>query len=151
MKALVVYDSAFGNTAIIAKTIADSLGCDAILAKDFQQSALDNIDLIVVGTPTQGGMATKPVRELIKSLGNNLKVAVFDTRFGIKDQGFWLKLLMKTIGFAAEKMAKQAKAQGLKLVDKPTEFIVNSKEGPLRDGEIERAKAWATSLTKINI
>jgi flavodoxin I len=53
---------------------------------------------------------------------------------------------MKVIGYAAPKIAKSLIAKGGRQVAPPEGFIVLDKEGPLRDGELERAAAWARDV-----
>lgn len=143
MRSLVIYDSQFGNTEKIAKAIAEAVPCDCILVSKIMPNTLNEVKLLIIGSPTQGGMATKPIQELIKSITNkNLSVAVFDTRFAFEGQPLPLKLLMKTIGFASPKMAKALSNQGFRIIGNPEGFYVNGKEG-----EIERSKNWAISLT----
>ncbi len=72
-----------------------------------------------------------------------LKFAVFDTRILPDEQNIALSLLMKIIGFAAPKMAESLKTKGGKIVIPLEGFVVEGKEGPLKDGEIERSKLWA--------
>jgi len=148
MKSLVIYDSQFGNTAILAKSIAKSINCEAISIKDFKNELLDNVDLLIIGSPTQGGLATKPIQEFINSLkiDKSTKIAVFDTRFSTKDHNMALKLIIKTFGFASIKMAKQLESIGFQMINKPKGFIVSGKKGPLKKDEIERASEWAKNI-----
>ena len=57
MKALIVYDSVYGNTEKIAKAIGGAItGEVRVLRVDESNSAeLESIDLLIVGSPTQGG------------------------------------------------------------------------------------------------
>lgn len=152
MRALMVYDSAFGNTAQVAHSVARELArhydVQSLLVDETRDVAPEDIDLLVVGSPTQGGRATVAVQEYIKNLPdlNSLPVAVFDTRFSVTGHGIALHLLMKTIGFAAEKMAAELGRKGGKLISPPMGFIVRDKTGPLEDRELERAAAWASGL-----
>jgi flavodoxin len=154
MKSLVIYDSAYGNTAKVAESIKHALSqvgsAVTKLVGEVKSSDWENLDLIVIGTPTQGGRPTKPIEQFIdeipKEILNSTKAAVFDTRFDIQDQKFGLRLLMKTIGYAAPKMASRLKERGADVISEPKGFIVNDKEGPLRQGELERAGNWAVSL-----
>jgi flavodoxin I len=150
MKTLVVYDSGFGNTEKIANTIATALKADFLRIDDFGGEKLEGVDLLVVGSPTYGG---RPTEKIVKRLGlikreelKGVKVAVFDTRILAKEQGPFLKLLMKVIDYAAPKMARILEGSGGKLVALPEGFIVMGKEGPLMKGELERAKVWAGKL-----
>jgi hypothetical protein len=68
----------------------------------------------------------------------NTRVAAFDTRHKWK----WVKVW----GYAASHIAEMLKAKGGRLIAPPEGFIVNATKGPIRNGEMERAKEWAKSL-----
>lgn len=144
MSNVVIYDSQFGNTAKIAQAIAQSLKAKAILVSDVQQTDVEKADLLIVGSPTQGGRPTAVLQSFIDQLPSlkNVKVAAFDTRFEEATQNFALKTLMKTIGYAAPKIAKSLAAKGGTLMAEPAGFIVTGKEGSLAEGELTRAKRW---------
>ncbi len=152
MNALIMYDSAYGNTAKVAQAIEDALSSRGPVKmkriSESQEEDLTGVDLLIVGSPTQGGRPTQPTQEFIGHLPslNGLKVAAFDTRLSIAKQGFALKLLIKTIGFAAEKIARALKAKGGLIAKDPGAFVVTGKEGPLADGELERVAVWAHHL-----
>lgn len=150
MKSIVIYDSLYGNTAKIAQAIAKSLSVKAIQCSRITHSDLKGICLLVVGSPTHGGRATVDLNEFLINLPNdtlkNVKVATFDTRFLEKDLNFALKLLVRTIGYAAPKMAKLLESKGAKVVIRPEGFIVKGKEGPLANGELERASQWLSFI-----
>ena len=152
MRALVVYDSAFGNTAEIGRAVAERLQdryqTGVVRARQAGVIPLDDVDLVVIGSPTQGGKATTGVQEYIQNLPplQGKRVAVFDTRFSSVGHGRGLRLLMRTIGFAAEKMAAAVTKRGGRVVGGPQGFIVSDKEGPLKEGELARAVDWAGRL-----
>lgn len=157
MKSMVVYDSAYGNTARIADVIGESLkkfGKSSVKQlEEVTDKDVKHADLIVIGSPTQGGRPTGPTLQFIEALPTKVmrgkKIAVFDTRFDMDAQKFGLRLLMRTIGYAAAKMASAAKRRGWDVISDPMGFIVNDTKGPLRDGEMERAAKWAASLTRV--
>lgn len=154
MRFLVTYDSAYGNTARIADVIGASLReygkaavkqLEEVTTKDIKKA-----DLIVIGSPTQGGRPTGSTLTFLEELParsiRGKKIAVFDTRFDPEQQKFGLRLLMRTIGYAAAKMAHAAKRKGWNVISVPMGFIVNDTKGPLRKGEVERAAEWAAFL-----
>jgi hypothetical protein len=149
MKNLVIYDSQYGNTAEIARAIAASLGdnTEACSVTNVEASDLEGVTLLVIGSPTQGGRATVAIQALIKSLpANSLQdtaIAAFDTRLLASERGFALRLLMRMIGYAAPKIAAGLAAKGGYLVAQPRGFVVDGKEGPLREGELVLAGDWA--------
>jgi flavodoxin len=154
MKILVVYDSQYGNTEKVAKAIGEGLGKEikVLLVKDVKLNELEGVDMLVAGSPTQGGQAKAGMKEFLDGIPRgklkNVKVAVFDTRFLESEQNIALKMLMRTIGYAAPKMAKTLTGKGGKLVTPVEGFIVKEKEGPLGIGELERAKEWGKELLK---
>ena len=152
MKALVVYDSMYGNTEQIARSIGGAIAGDVevLRAGEVNPSELESIDLLVVGSPTQGFRATKPVQIFIENIpGGTLKgidVAAFDTRFAESDVGMGLRLLLKMGGYAAPRIAQALKKKGGNLTVPPEGFFVKDKEGPLKEGELERAASWANGI-----
>lgn len=150
MNGLVLYDSSYGNTEKLAQVVAESLDADIRLLKNMRLSDLDKLDLLIVGSPTQGGRPTKAMQEFLKQLPENslegIAVAAFDTRFAIKDHGVPLHILMKTIGFAAPRIANILIAKGGKLVVAAKGFIVTGKAGPLQKNEEKQAAKWAKKV-----
>jgi hypothetical protein len=52
-------------------------------------------------------------------------------------------------GKAAPTIARSLEAAGYRLIGKPTGFYVAGKYGPLRDGELDRARQWGRELVAI--
>lgn len=154
MKVLIIYDSAFGNTAIIAHAVKAAVKMPHTsmikLVIDTQTSDLKDADLVIVGSPTQGGFPTQDIKQFLDSLPEDILqgkyVATFDTRFSSDQHGVGLKLLMKVLGFAAPHMADILCAKGGTLAAEPIGFIVEDKKGPLEEGEQQRAVKWAEEL-----
>lgn len=144
MKTLIVYDSYFGNTQKVAEAIGQSIE-GSLVYKVGEIGQIEGYEKIIIGSPTRAFRATKPVMEFIWNAKLKGKtVMVFDTRMPADDtsSGF-LKAMMGLFGFAAKKMAKAAKKQGGVLFGEPVGFVVTGSEGPLREGEIEKAIKWA--------
>jgi hypothetical protein len=55
---------------------------------------------------------------------------------------------MKMGGYAAGRMAESLKKKGVSLVVPPEGFFVKDREGPLKEGELERAADWAKTIIK---
>jgi flavodoxin len=144
MKTWIVYDSLWGNTEKIAQAIGDALGGEAEVfrATDVDPSAVDAVDLLVIGSPTHGGGPTEAIQGLLGQLEGALpagmSVAAFDTRLATR----WVAIF----GYAAGKIARKLEEAGATLVVPPEGFVVQGKEGPLREGELERAADWARRL-----
>lgn len=155
MKALIVYDSMFGNTEKAAQAMAGALGEQAEVTAhrigDVMPEALAGVDLLIVGSPTQGFQPTPAIKKWLDSLParglNGVKVAAFDTRMTVEDVNARIfTFLVKFFGYAAQPIANRLQKKGGELVAPPEGFLVNGKEGPLKEGERERAAAWASSL-----
>ncbi|MGH1564054.1 flavodoxin family protein [Mumia sp. DW29H23] len=159
----VVYESIWGNTESVARAIADGvasrLGPDAVTVQPASaQTSLDpEADLLVVGGPTHAfGMSKAATRESARDRGaaripdsgirewiaglpfprNAVSVATFDTR----------TVSPRLPGSAAKKALKRLVSQGFEPAAKPKTFGVHGYEGPLADGELERARAWGAQL-----
>ncbi|MBN1888499.1 MAG: flavodoxin family protein [Thermoflexales bacterium] len=155
MKALVVYDSVFGNTEQIARAIGDALGAGgeahAVRVGDVKPEHLAGLDVLLVGSPTRAFSATPAVKKWLKGLKPNslrgIKVAAFDTRVDVKEvNSRILTGFTKVFGYAAEPIGEQLVKKGGTRAILPEGFIVEGTEGPLRDGELERAAAWARQI-----
>jgi len=153
VKSIVVYDSQFGNTEKIARAISSGLGLSGqarvISVKEIQPADLSDIQLLVVGSPTQGFTATAATRAWLKSLpGGSLqaiKAAAFDTRFTQeKINEVWiLTFLVRIFGYGAKSIAELLRKKGAEVILPPQGFYVGDTEGPLLEKELERSAAWA--------
>ena len=168
MRALVVFESMFGNTWTIAKAIAD--GLSTALDVELREVGAapstigEEVDLLVVGGPTHAHGMSKPdsranaarqagerlvsrgagIREWLETLrGGSKKVAAatFDTR--IKGP----ELLW---GSAAKGAEKELRRLGFRVVVSPASFLVGGPTGPAFDrvveGEVDRARGWGAML-----
>ncbi len=149
MYMLVVYDTQFGNTEQVARAIGKGLERAGLVriasVSDARNIDLQGVDLLVVGGPTQGHRARTPLRSWVEDVAPTappeMSIAVFDTRLS------WPAILA---GSAANSLAHILQRNHLRTAVPPESFIVTKSEGPLAEGELERATAWAESLaTKI--
>jgi flavodoxin len=157
MNVLVVYDSQFGNTEKVARAIGQALSSgSAVEVKHIDQSTpdmLEAVDLLIVGSPTQGFRPTKPVTGLLEALPRGAlqgkKVAGFDTRIDTQTMdSAVLGFFVDKGGYAAKHIARGLERAGGSLTVQPEGFYVEDKEGPLKQGELERAAAWAEELVR---
>jgi hypothetical protein len=75
------------------------------------------------------------------------KAAAFDTRMDVKEVNkTFLTFMEKIFGYAAEPIGKALVKAGGSLALKPEGFFVHGSEGPLWDGEIERATQWGEKV-----
>jgi flavodoxin len=144
MKALVVYDSVYGHTKTIAQAVGGAIPgeVEVLHAGKANASELGAYDLLVVGAPTHGARPSPDAKAFLDQIQpfalKGVRVAAFDTRMTNK--------LITLFGVAAPKIAKELKEKGGSLVGSPEGFFVTAGEGPLREGEVERAAAWAKGL-----
>ena len=155
IKALVVYDSFFGNTEKIALAIGNALASQAdvqtLRVGDVKPEDLTGLGLLIVGSPTRAFSASPATKAWLKALVPNslrgVKVAAFDTRADMSDvNSRVLPAFVKLFGYAAEPIANTLTKRGGMLVIPPEGFFIKDKEGPLKDGELERATAWAQQI-----
>ncbi len=145
MNTLIIYDSQYGNTQKIANRIAETLqefgAVQTVHANEFHPEALNKVDLLVIGSPTQAWRATPAIRDLLLHLDEraleHLSIAEFDTVLGMP------RLIT---GSAAETIAKMLRRKGALQIVPPENFIVAGREGPLAAGELEHATRWALTL-----
>ena len=154
MKTLIVYESYFGNTEKVAQAIGKALGSggavSVVKSTDFAPSALQGVDLLVVGAPTRAFRPTEGIQKFLKDLTegslDGLRVASFDTRSDLSDVNIAFQFLMKKFGYAAEPVGKALEQKGGKLTLQPEGFYIKDIQGPLKDGELDRAGRWATKM-----
>jgi flavodoxin len=152
MKTLIVYDSVWGNTEKIAHAMGEAIRCDVkvVKAAEADIAGLSSYDLVLVGSPTQGGRPLASIREFLAKIPagglSNVRVAAFDTRTDLK--GCLLFFLGTFLGFAAPRLTKTLQGKGGNLVAAPEGFRVVGKEGPITAGELERAATWARRITE---
>jgi flavodoxin len=141
MKVLIVCDSNFGNTMLIAKEIAKNIDSDVTVksVKDFKLNDLNGVELLIVGSPIVGWRPTEATVSMLDSFKGKLKE-------GIKFSTFDTRVKLFVHGDAKEKIASSLRAMGGKQVFEPQAFFVKGKEGPLYPGEIEKAAAWANLI-----
>lgn len=159
MKAMVVYESLWGNTAAIARAIAEGLGPDtpAFSTDEATPEALPGVGLIVAGAPLLG--FTLPTDEIRQNISRDSSMPASDTSH--PSMRSWLAELPEgtgrsvafetriwwSPGSAARKISAILGAKGYASIAPDERFIVTDRFGPLRDGEIERARAWGKSLS----
>lgn len=152
MTTAVIYDSTFGNTKTIAVAIGSAIpGKNIVLpVQEAHSISLHTVGLLIVGSPTQGGMPTPELQKFLRDIPKDhlkgVKTAAFDTRFLEKDQNIWLRILMKIIGYAAPRIGRSLQQKGGTLITAPEGFIVEEKKGPLRKGEAHRAGDWVKTI-----
>lgn len=57
-----------------------------------------------------------------------------------------VRTIVRVGGYAANYIAKKLRKNGVNLIKPPEGFLVTGEEGPLKEGELERAADWAKQL-----
>ena len=162
MKTLVVYESHWGNTAAIARAIAEGIGPEAraLSTADATGAAVEGVDLIVAGSPLLG--FALPTEAMLKNIGDHAGRDPTPPDLSGPSMRSWLETLPKgngraaafetriwwSPGSAAKTILQRLAALGYRPVDKGQRFIVEGKYGPLREGELAKARAWGATLAQ---
>jgi flavodoxin len=156
MNVLIVFDTVFGSTGKVAQAMGEAIQSKSFVrvipAADFSADQLKETDLFIIGSPTRGFRPTPPIASLLKNVPAELvkgkKVAVFDTRIVLKDiQSGIFRFIVKTGGFAADKITRSLKKLGAEQLIQPEGFFVSGDQGSvLNEGELDRAAKWAEQL-----
>jgi len=151
MKALVVYDSVFGNTEKIAQSIAAALNAPALPVSQVTPERLCGLGILIVGSPTRGFRPTEGIAKFLKQLPKNhlagIEVAAFDTRIVLETiNSSILRFIVDKGGYAASTITKALENLGGERLTPPEGFLVTGEQGPLKEGELERAAAWVGHL-----
>ena len=167
MEAVIVYESLWGNTAAVARAVAQGIGPEAraMSTAEATPEIVASAGLLVVGAPVH--ISTLPsaktrakaaeraedperfpglsapdlshssVRDWLAELPR--RKGAFGAAFDTRSPGKWT-------GSAARSIAGKLKRRGYRQVASPEGFVVMHQDGPLADGELERAAAWGAQL-----
>jgi flavodoxin len=142
MNIVIISDSVFGNTSHIAEAVAETLKehyhVQLSAVDEADKFDLKTMDLLIVGCPTQRHGLTSGIRAYLDKVPRGtlegLMVAAFDTRYRMS---VWIS------GSAAWSIGRHLQRSGASLILPPESFFVTGREGPLEEGERERAQQWA--------
>lgn len=160
MKAIVVYESHWGNTAAIARAIAEGLGPEArvLTTDEASDPTIKDAYLIVAGAPVIAfGLSSDKMRENIAA---DACKAPSPPDLSHRSMGSWLGGLRAGHGHSAAfetglrwspggatgAIDRGLAGAGYRRVTKARRFVVKGTYGPLRDGELERARRWGAEL-----
>jgi hypothetical protein len=170
--ACIVYESIYGNTRQVAEAIAEGLraaGADEVEVLRVDEAAARGrveASMLIVGGPTHmHGIASSMSRKMavqaatdeghevepgaadgvglrswLRDLhGDGTPAAAFDTRADASPT---------VTGMAARGIAKRLRRHGYETFAEPESFIVEDSEGPLAEGELDRARHWGELLAR---
>ncbi|BEL06501.1 hypothetical protein Q0Z83_046920 [Actinoplanes sichuanensis] len=159
MKAIVVYESMFGNTAVIAAVIADGLSetYDVTLTDVRDMPPVAGFDLLVLGAPTHAFGMSRPrtradaadkgeVRPDTEKVGIREFLAQSPPLTGLAAAAFDTKVDKPMTGSAARKALRRLRALGCRTIAPAENFHVTGMTGPLAVGEVDRARRWARTV-----
>ena len=155
MKISILFDSYFGNTEQIAQAIENALNenndVEVLRISEISWQKVSGADILIVGSPTRGFRPSENTTNFLKNIPakglKGTKVAAFDTRISLNSiQSKPLRFIVKTGGYAAKHIAKSLQKKGGLLILSPEGFLVSGEEGPLVEGELERAAKWAEKI-----
>ncbi len=151
MNTLVVHYSKYGNTQLVAETIAEAMRATAdtdsqlITVTRFEELTADDmqeVGLLVVGVPTHNMNLPKPVRPLLAELPKKALRGIYFTTY---DTSYELSRWLQPFT-AAKPLARKLRKLGGKIILPPETFTVQGHEGPLHDGELERVHIWVEQI-----
>ncbi len=161
MRAIVVFESLWGNTGQIARAVA--LGIEESIVVDLANAEsaptqLEGYDLVVVGGPTHAFSMSRPstretavqtqhaprvvkrgIREWLDDVSavfHPIAAATFDTKVESP----------RLPGSAAKAARSELRSKGFDVRVPSQTFRVHGYGGPLVDGELDRAEEWGKAL-----
>lgn len=162
MKAIVIYESMFGNTQEVARAIAEGLRLHLDVETVEVGSAPPAIgegELLVIGGPTHTfSMSRESTREEAATKGPE---PVVSQGIGVRE---WLESLPASTGSppaatfdtkvarpalpgsAAKAMQKRLRKKGFRILHPATNFLVEDTDGPLVEGQLDRARQLGDHL-----
>jgi hypothetical protein len=163
MQALVIYESMFGNTEAIARAVgsglATKLGTEVHEVGVAPRVLDESTELLVVGGPTHAfGMSRVGTREtaardagdrlVSQGIGVREWLDAFQfPRLGVAGAAFDTRIDRPRFpGAAANAIARRLRRAGVSPVLSAESFYVSATDGPLLEGELERARQWGESL-----
>ena len=121
--------------------------------RKISKATVQEADLLIFGCPTRAFRPTKGMTGFLASLPKESlagkRVAVFDTRMDAATANSRLfSLLAKAFGYAAVPLSASLVRKGAVAVADPIGLHVEGSQGPLAQGEVERAVAWALRIVQ---
>jgi hypothetical protein len=168
MRAVVVYESMFGNTHRVAGAIGDGIAevmaVTVASVSDATAALIEGVDLVVVGGPTHvHGMSLARTRDQAQKMaadsGGELHLDDDAPGIGVRE---WLECLPAVdamaaafdtrtniprllSGAASGRIDHALRRRGLRVVATPMSFLVDT-SNHLESSELARARAWGIDI-----
>jgi hypothetical protein len=175
VRVLVVVESMFGNTFLVGASVVEglldvhpSVKADVVRVVEVQADDVAGVDLLVVGAPThwRGIPSQRTQHQYLNEVDPAAGVTRIGTPIDPSAAGLrmrdWLGILPNVksgrgaafdtrlarpfAGGAAPRLGRRLTRLGYTLTSEPAGFVVTGMEGPLRPGELDRARAWGYRL-----
>lgn len=172
MRAVVVYESVYGNTHAVAEAIGKGIGAadpsgevQVVPVGQATPDVIAGADLVVVGGPTHARGMTRAMSRTgaVEKAKEQGREEILDPDAAGEGLREWFDAMDKApgtratafdthgepallAGGAAHGIGKRLRKHGFTLVTEPKGFVVEGMEGPMRDGELDKAEAWGRSL-----
>ena len=160
-RALVVYESMWGNSEKVARAVAD--GVREVMPVEVVEASrapteLADTDLVIAGGPTHAfSMSRVTTRRDARGQGAPLGCVESGMREWLQalpvERGRWFAAFDTRVtkvrhlpGSAARSAARASRRHGFTGAVDPESFYVLDVEGPLEDGELERAHLWGHAV-----
>jgi hypothetical protein len=172
VRALVVYESMFGNTERIARAIRDgmqqSVPAEIVPAYRAPTVVPADVRLLVVGRPTHAFSMSRPstrqdatkqddvvmpievgIREWLRALAGDTTAGRTSNHLEVATFDTRIAKVRRLPGSAARSAAKVLRKLGFRLISPSASFFVDETTGPIREVEIERARRWGEQLGRL--
>ena len=145
-KAVVIYDTKFGNTEKIAKAVARGIEEQGVTVaclkvEDVDPDTLGEYDFLALGGPTHGFGISKPMKDFLTKLETGdlraKRAFAFDTKFG-----------SRFAGSAAKGIENRLKTLGMNIVRSRSSAFVKGPKGPLDENMIEKFRKIGVELAE---
>jgi menaquinone-dependent protoporphyrinogen IX oxidase len=148
-RAVIVYESKYGNTRLAAQAIAEGMGhvtgVEAFVTEphsiDFNRMGV--FDAVVLGSPNHIGRTTRGIKKFIDRLDKSglggERAAIFDTCLA-RDSGKVVKKMEKMLS---------VKAPELKLMVPGLSLTVRGMKGPLAENELDRCREFGHRIANL--
>jgi len=145
-KVIVVYESKYGNTKLVAETIIEGMrqvkGTETALSevKEIDLHQISIYDAVLIGSPNHIGGPTRGIKKFIDKLG---KLNLGERRFAVFDT-----YLVKDFEKAVKKMEKRIneRVHGFKMIAPGLSIRVQGMKGPIAEGELPKCKEFGKKL-----